>query len=215
MESILTNKELLTTLIATVATIIPALLSIIASFVQQRYKTAAEESINLFNDAVQNVDDKENIIKRRQNHLNTRMNEVASAIKRYNSEARIQNFSNGSLVFGQYVVGIALTSSFLQESLTPTWIGILGLIVLLTTVVHQKYRPDLKARVATLKANLLKTTIRKVQDDLSTSEDPEINKLIWRLTQALNKVEIEEIEEWVDSQTETHGAQDVKTRGTA
>ena len=49
-------------------------------------------------------------------HLKTRMAEIASSVQRYNREAIAQRWSNNFLVFGQYVVGVALTSSFLQES---------------------------------------------------------------------------------------------------
>jgi hypothetical protein len=105
---------------------------------------------------------------------------------------RITSLSNNLLVAGQYVVGGTLATSFLQESLSSTTVGVLGLVVLVATIVHQRYRPDLRARVAKSKLALLRATVRKSQDNIVRLDQPEYIKLIGELTKALNQIENEE-----------------------
>lgn len=196
MTELLSNTQIIVALTAIASTIISVLLGAFASVLRANITKA--EGLRIWQMSVEVQDDVESFEKRKREHLKTRISEVTTSIKKYGREATIHKWSNNSLVFGQYVVGIALTSSFLQETLTPTWIGILGLIVLITTATHQRYRPDLKKRNSIAKVALLRSTIRKVEDELAITSEPPVNNIIKRLTSTLNKIEIEEAEELIE-----------------
>jgi hypothetical protein len=193
------NTQILAVFITGFTTIFAALISGYATFQAEKLKSKSEKEILKTNNAVQD-NETLSLEQRKRGHLKTRMNEVTFSVQRYNREATVQRWSNNFLVFGQYVVGVALTSSFLQQSLTPTWIGILGLIVLLTTVIHQRFRPDAKKKIAEAKVVLLQTTIRNAQDELALNDTPPVEKIIKRITRTLNRVEIEESDEWISQE---------------
>ncbi len=106
---------------------------------------------------------------------------------------------SGALSGGQYLVGAALTSGFIQSSLSPALVGFLGLIVLLSQATRHAYRPDLRAVGAAQRAFRLKEVIRSVEDDLyETGPQPPqstLHKLRRRITRALAEAERLEAEE--------------------
>src|SRR5438067_5525827 len=63
---------------------------------------------------------------------NSRLREAKLELKRQESIARWNGRADGSLVFGQYIIGGVLASSFIQQSLSPQLIGVLGVLVLLS-----------------------------------------------------------------------------------
>ena len=85
----------------------------------------------------------------------------------------------------------------MQQSLTPNIIGLLGLLVLLSSIVKQQYHPDVRARIAGQKAARLQALIRETNDRLvaiktaGESEDDvkAVLALVTKLTSVLNEMD--------------------------
>jgi hypothetical protein len=138
-------------------------------------------------------------------HVMKRLRQAKDAYEREKRNERFSNVANFLLVFGQYVVGVLLTSSFLSETLSLQSLGILGLVVLVSTTLHQKYRPDLSARMARAKACWLLAAIHKAEDSLvfiqqGLPDAPKEENIIKMLSRHLVKVEDEE--EWMPENSE-------------
>jgi len=93
-------------------------------------------------------------------YLKNRIQELKSYLNEQEKIAQRNNLSGGLLTIGQYIVGGLLATSFIQEHMSNIVVGILGLVVLFSSTVHQKFRPDLKAAAA--KSRALK--LRRSQD---------------------------------------------------
>jgi len=96
----------------------------------------------------------------------SRLMEARRAERRQGAIAKWTGLSNALLTFGQYIVGALLASSFVQASLTQEIVGSLGVLVLVSSAVHQRYRPDLQATGARQRGTKLRALIRDVEDDL-------------------------------------------------
>lgn len=152
----------------------------------------------------------ETLDQKRERHLKNRLHEMKAAIQKYEREAWVTRWSNNFLIAGQYVVGGTLASSFIQESMSSQTVGILGLIVLVATIFHQRYRPDVKSRVAKAKVSLLRSSLRRIEDELVITDSPNKTKIINRVTRVLNKVD--EDEEWeIEDENESNQTADVNT----
>lgn len=174
------------------AAIASTLITAVAAVILKRGERVAKVTIN--ETGVGIPDAIETPEERKRRHLRKRMFEVEQAIEHYTSEASVNRWSNNLLVGGQYVVGGLLASSFIQQSLPPQLVGVMGLVVLGATIVHQRYRPDVKYRITREKISLLRSTLRRSQDQLAAFADPDISKIINALSQALSKVDDDE--EW-------------------
>src|SRR5262249_1995639 len=117
-----------------------------------------------------------------------RLDEVAKA---YENQIGIYRFSRLSANFlsgAQYIIGGVLASSFAQNALTPRWVGILGVVVLIASLFQQQYHPDKNAAEARRKANRLKALIRSTQDSLaiihlkSSGSQSDIDSLVTLMT---------------------------------
>ena len=107
--------------------------------------------------------------------------------------------ANGSLTFGQYVVGGVLATSFVQETLSNQTIGLLGVLVLISSLIHQTYRPDLQSRGARERVTRLRRLIRRAEDDLFTISSeiesaPSIQQVREFVSRGLSDVEELELE---------------------
>jgi hypothetical protein len=94
----------------------------------------------------------------------TRIDEVRDAIIRNDSIARWAGRSNGFLIFTQVVIGGVLATSFAQGQLNQSVIGFLGVLVLVSSLVHQQFRPDLKHKGARRRVAKLKHLLREAED---------------------------------------------------
>ena len=101
----------------------------------------------------------------------SRLAELRGELTRYQALAKWNRRAGALLTFGQYVVGGALASSFIQQSLSPNIVGSLGLLVLISSLIHQRVRPDLLENGASQKANILRNLIRTVEDDVFALEN--------------------------------------------
>jgi hypothetical protein len=100
----------------------------------------------------------------------TRIAEAVRELARQERANRWNRWISGVLTAGQYLVGAALASSFIQTAMSAQYVGILGLIVLFSQVIQQRFRPDLRAIGAKERVTILRRLIRDAEDDLYASE---------------------------------------------
>jgi hypothetical protein len=96
-----------------------------------------------------------------------RLNEVKQALVNQKGSARIAKISSNLLNGGQYVIGGLLASSFVQESLSPRSVGVLGVLVLIASLFKQQFHPELNAEDARKKASKLQALVRSSEDQLA------------------------------------------------
>lgn len=127
-----------------------------------------------------------------------RLNEARLARDAQKGTAKVATISNNALTTAQYVIGGVLASSFVQESLTAKWVGVLGVLVLIASLVKQQFHPELNAEDARKKSSRLQALIRISEDALAildakmaSGEDRSdaINALLTQITQKLNEIE--------------------------
>jgi len=134
----------------------------------------------------------------------TRLDEAKQAMTSGRSSERIARISSNLLTVGQYIIGGVLASSFVQESLSPKAVGLLGVLVLIASLVKQQFHPELNAEKAGRKISQLKALIRISEDQL-TILDAKIASgqdhsdamiaLLTQITQRLNEIENPETNE--------------------
>jgi hypothetical protein len=98
--------------------------------------------------------------------VDSRLTEARRMLKRQRSTASWNRSANSLLTFGQYIVGGVLATSFVQDSLDSRIVGLLGVLVLASSLVHQYYRPDLVARSAAERYVQLRVLIRQAEDEI-------------------------------------------------
>jgi hypothetical protein len=129
-----------------------------------------------------------------------RLKDAKDALSRQKSLATTNRWMSALLTIGQYIIGGLLASSFVQESLTRQTVGILGVLVLLSSLVYQRFRPDIQLRGALRRAMKLKALIRAVEDDLyaiesNSAEAPTVDQIRRRISQGLSEIDASEIED--------------------
>jgi len=87
-----------------------------------------------------------------------------------------------------------------QQSLSKEIIGVLGVLVLASSLIRQHYRPDLQLAGARERATKLKATIREVEDFIYMREEgqpnaPQPQEIRKILRDALGKIEADEVRE--------------------
>ncbi len=176
---ILTNLGSITSFIVTaLAALVPVLAYVFEAAIRRRVKEISVPTA----------------LEPQRDHLTRRLNEGRRTLKKLEREAFISNSSNTLLIVGQYVVGGTLASSFIQQSLSPQIIGSLGVVVLVASVFHQRFRPDIRAGINGAKARYLRSALRKVEDDMAARKSGEENIpsepiIISELSKALDKVD--------------------------
>lgn len=96
-----------------------------------------------------------------------RIEEAKETFRRQTSSAKWSKRSGNFLTVAQYIIGGLLASSFVQESLSPKLVGLLGLLVLLASLIKQHFHPEVSAENAHKKAAQLKALIRVSEDQLA------------------------------------------------
>lgn len=107
-------------------------------------------------------------IARRQVAL--RIAEAASTRNEQLRSAKWFNVAANGLIWTNFILGGVLASSFVQASVSPRWAGGLGVLVLIASLVQQKYHPDIDADVAAQKTAQLLTLIRVSEDKLAVAD---------------------------------------------
>ena len=127
-----------------------------------------------------------------------RLDEVKLAMRARRGSARLSRISSNLLTVGQYIVGGVLASSFVQESLSPKSVGLLGILVLIASLVKQHFHPELKAEDARQKASRLQALIRTSEDQLTILDakiasgqdhSDALIALMTQITKRLNEIE--------------------------
>jgi hypothetical protein len=127
-----------------------------------------------------------------------RLNEAKEAMDDQSGSARISKISDTLLTVGQYVIGGVLASSFVQESLSPKSVGLLGVLVLVASLVKQQFHPELKAEDARKRASKLQGLIRASEDQLTIldakiasgqDQSDAMIALLSQITQRLTEIE--------------------------
>jgi hypothetical protein len=123
------------------------------------------------------------------------------ALEKQSELAVAHRIAGGLLTFSQFVVGGLLASSFLQENLSKNIVGILGLVVLFSSLLRQHYRPDVKFRGALLRATQLKILIRQAEDyvyaaEANVSGAPSLFEIRQFLTESLNQINHSELQDF-------------------
>jgi hypothetical protein len=105
------------------------------------------------------------------------------------------------LLGGQFVVGGILASAFVKQSLSTTIIGFLGLIVLLSQIIRERFNPEGVGDNAKVKAAKLTKLIRRTEDDLAlydayeygydagNGERPLLHEILKTLSNELGEIE--------------------------
>lgn len=91
-----------------------------------------------------------------------------------------------------------LASSFVQQSLDRGIVGILGILVLISSLIHQHFRPDIQLRGALGRSHRLRALIRQAEDDLyamqsKASGAPTVDEFRRRISSALSEIESSEL----------------------
>jgi hypothetical protein len=97
----------------------------------------------------------------------SRINEASSYRSQEHSASNWSKRASALLTTAQYIFGGVLASSFIQESLTPKWVGGLGVLVLIASLVRQQFHPEINAEDAHKKASQLEALIRSSEDQLA------------------------------------------------
>ena len=128
-----------------------------------------------------------------------RLTLVTILLTREIERRQVFSAASGLLIFSQFVVGGILASSFVIRTLGENLIGLLGLLVLLSSLINQQFRPDLLRRASSDKLRRLRSLKRKLEDDLyiatrSEVTDSDLIKLRLFTTHALEQIEDAEIQ---------------------
>lgn len=189
-------------LVAALAIILAGFVSLLSVSLEHRRKSKAlpvragkrSAPVQIANVAGIEMVEEEISIDSVDDHLSRRLNEARDSLVQLRWQVRLNGLVNGFLVFGQYVIGGILTTSFVQETLDKQAVGALGVLVLLATLLHQSYRPDIKARAAGAKSRYLRWLMRKAENDRIRFGSEKSLDIAEAVTQGLNKVDLEE--EW-------------------
>ncbi|HAS6475656.1 TPA: hypothetical protein GRR63_23330 [Vibrio parahaemolyticus] len=143
-------------------------------------------------------------------HIASRLVDVRKELARQKGIAKWQGMSATLLTVSQYVVGGVLTTSFIQDMLSSQNVGFLGLLVLISSLIHQHFRPDLKARFAKERIALLSGLQRDIEDEIyMINENAESASSVFdlraRVSKALKETEQSELQDTgrIDSETST------------
>jgi hypothetical protein len=149
--SIFADSEFIVQAASTIAVIMSAVAGFATSLASKMGRERAESEIKKLASSPQK---------------DSRLLDAKAELNRQESTTKWQGFAATSLTFSQYIVGGVLTTSFIQDTLSSQVVGLLGLLVLISSLIHQHFRPDLKSRFAKERIVTLRSLVRSVEDDL-------------------------------------------------
>ena len=104
-----------------------------------------------------------------------RLEEASAALMHQLRMARWHKSAALLLTFSQFIVGGVLASSFAQQSVSPSIMGALGLLVLMASLVRQHYQPDVESAAARARVTRLRALLREIEDELLLRDDAELD----------------------------------------
>ena len=130
--------------------------------------------------------------------IGLRFGEARVALDVHTSSVRLYSWANAALTFGQYVVGAVLASTFIQQTLSKDAIGSLGLVVLLSSAIQQRFRPDTAARAARRRVLEIRRVVRNAEDALVALDSehtgaPSARDILASLSNGIVEVETSEL----------------------
>ncbi|MGF6816495.1 hypothetical protein OKW33_003366 [Paraburkholderia atlantica] len=130
----------------------------------------------------------------------TRTDEVKEALKRNESMARWAGGTNALLVFATVVIGGVLATSLVQQAMDHSMLSLLGVIVLLSSLMHQQFRPDLRHRGARRRVAALTVLLSEAEDGVfeirrGVAEAPSVEALRRYVSRRLAEFNTSEVEE--------------------
>jgi|SRR6185437_2967464 len=141
-------------------------LSVLSELLKRRFASRTERSqeatVQFANDSFFHTD----AIPEIDYEADTRLNEARLMLRRQTTLAAWNRWTTHFLAFGQYVVGGVLATSFIQSELSKETVGFLGVLVLVSSLIHQRFRPDVQYRNAKERAAFLTKLIRKAEDEI-------------------------------------------------
>lgn len=96
--------------------------------------------------------------------IEKRIKELSDYLANQEAIEKRNRISGGFLTVGQYIVGGVLATSFIQETLSNQITGFLGVLVLVSSIIHQRFRPDLKVAGARSRVIRLRKALRSAND---------------------------------------------------
>ena len=127
-----------------------------------------------------------------------RLEEIIKERERQESTAKLARITSRTLTAGQYIIGALLTSTLIQSSLSKTWIGVFGLLVILCSVTKQHFHVDENSQVSNERAKKLRALVRWAQDQIAILEVKSTKgedrsdafvELLNEMTKSLNQIE--------------------------
>jgi hypothetical protein len=131
------------------------------------------------------------------------IDEIRKEAEEQESDKRWFGRMNFSLQLAQGLVGAVMTSSVVHDSITipKQATGVLGLLVLAATLMHQLIRPDLKRQCAQGRATALRSLLRVAQQEIalierSGAEDyPRIERLCRLVRGSMDRIDQSYVDE--------------------
>lgn len=189
------DLEIATALVGAVASLLASLVSGLFSSIAKRVEDRMDPTVLVvLKDSAEPGPPKPNY------DSDTRLIEARSELRRQETSANWYRRSATSLAISQYVVGGTLATSFVQSSLPDGAVGFLGLVVLLSSIIYQRFRPDLHTSAARRRVAQLRATIRRAEDGLYLHREglpgaPTIQQIRVDITEALEQIERSELED--------------------
>jgi len=131
--------------------------------------------------------------------VHRRLAEAHAEINRQLRSARAHRIAAVLLVSAQFIVGGLLASSFVQQSLDKTVVGVLGVVVLTSSLIRQYYKPELEQERSRALAVRLRAVVREVEDAINLRTESKFDTaaaqvLAKQIRVALAEVEAAEIQ---------------------
>jgi hypothetical protein len=99
-------------------------------------------------------------------HLITRLNQASELERRDRILSNVCRWSSRLFTFSQYIVGGALTLSFVKQQFSAQTIGVFGVVVFVASGLNQHFNPSGRAEVAETAAEQFEDLIRETEDKL-------------------------------------------------
>ena len=136
-----------------------------------------------------------------------RITEVRAELARQEFRSKWTGFASTSLRTSQYIIGGVLASSFVQESIDANLVGTLGVIVLVSSLINQHFRPDVRHRGSRQRVVQLRSLLRHAEDDKYAIDNNiegacSIYEIRKRVSSGLNQIEEMELIDITSSDVE-------------
>jgi hypothetical protein len=102
--------------------------------------------------------------------LKQRFREARAEMRRQTTLIHVNWWTSHVLRFGQYVVGGILATAFVRDTLTPNIVGLLGVLVLMASLVHQHFRPDVTLQECRARVYRLRRLVRRAEDEWARTQ---------------------------------------------